>query len=496
MKSKLKILMVFSEVAPFSKTGGLGDVGGALPKALKEMGHDVRIITPQYQCINERKYILRDVIRLQNIDVAIGDDRHQFQVKSAFLPDTKVQVYFIDHKPFFFRKGMYVDPRTGRDYPDNCQRFALFCKGVLETLHRLHWQPDVIHCNDWQSALIPYFMKTAFSHNPFFNETATLFTIHNFAFQGSFDAKCAPALGFDPKSHGTEGGMSPDGRVNFLRMGILSADLLNTVSERHAVEAQSSAEFGFGLEKNLRTRKKQFFGITNGIDYHVWNPEADKLIPYPYDQQHLGGKEENKKALLEKFGIAYKPGVPVIAMVSRLTSQKGFDLVQEAFPSIMSMNCVFVLLGQGEEAFEQFFRKAAKKYAGRAGVSIAFDESLAHLIIAGSDIFLMPSRFEPCGLTQLYSLRYGTVPVVSPVGGMIDTVEAYKPRSEKGSGFILPSLGVRSLTQTLKQAVKAYEDSKTWARLQKNGMKRDFSWEVSAKKYVQLYHKCASQNKP
>jgi starch synthase len=496
MKSKLKILMVFSEVAPFSKTGGLGDVGGALPKALKEMGHDVRIITPQYQCINERKYILRDVIRLQNIDVVTGDERHQLQVKSAFLPDTKVQVYFIDHKPYFFRKGMYVDPKTGRDYPDNCQRFALFSRGVLETLYRLHWQPDVIHCNDWQSALIPYFLKTAFKSNPFFNETATLFTVHNFAFQGSFESKCAPALGFDPKSHGTENGMSPDGRVNFLRMGILSADLLNTVSERHTAEVQSSPEFGFGLEKLLRSRKKHFFGITNGIDYHIWNPEADKLIPYPYDLQHLGGKEENKKTLLDKFGIPYKPGVPVIAMVSRLTTQKGLDMIQDAFASIMSMNCVFLLLGQGEETFEQFFKKAAKKYAGRVGVSLAFDEPLAHLIIAGADIFLMPSRFEPCGLTQLYSLRYGTVPVVSPVGGLVDTVEAYKPRSEKGTGFILPNLNAKGLTQTLKYAVKAYEDPKTWVRLQKNGMKKDFSWEVSAKKYVQLYHKCASQNKP
>jgi starch synthase len=496
MKSKLKILMVFSEVAPFSKTGGLGDVGGALPKALKEMGHDVRIITPQYQCINERKYILRDVIRLQNIDVVTGDERHQLQVKSAFLPDTKVQVYFIDHKPYFFRKGMYVDPKTGRDYPDNCQRFALFSRGVLETLYRLHWQPDVIHCNDWQSALIPHFLKTGFRDNPFFTDTSTLFTVHNFAFQGSFDSKCALALGLDPKAPPAETGIGPDGRVNFLRMGILSADLLNTVSERHAAEVQSSSEFGFGLEKLLHSRKRRFFGILNGIDYHIWNPETDKLIPYPYDLQRLSGKEENKKALLDKFGIPYRQGVPVLAMVSRLTTQKGLDLIRDAFESILSLKCVFLLLGQGEEPLEQFFKKAAKKHAGRVGVSLAFDDPLAHLIIAGSDIFLMPSRFEPCGLTQLYSLRYGTVPVVTPVGGLSDTVEPYKPRSEKGTGFIIPNPSARALVQTIKLAIKSYEDPKTWARIQKNGMKKDFSWEVSAKKYVQLYHKCASQNKP
>jgi starch synthase len=495
MKSKLKILLVYSEVAPFSKTGGLGDVGGALPKALKDMGHDVRIITPQYQCINERKYILRDVIRLLNIDVALGDEHFQVHVKSAFLPDTKVQVYFIDYKPFFFRKGLYADPKTSKDYPDNCKRFALFSKGVLETLHRLHWQPDVIHCNDWQTAMIPYFLKAIYKDNPFFSQTSTLFTVHNFAFQGCFDSQCSSFLKLEVQTQNPESPVSPDGWVNFLKMGIVHADLLNTVSEKHAVEAQSSPEFGFGLEKLLRLRKKQFFGILNGIDYHVWNPETDPLIPVRYDIHRLNGKEENKKALLEKFGLAYNPEVPVIATVSRLTEQKGMDLVRDSFNDIMALNAVFVVLGQGEESFEQFFKKMAKKYAGRVGINFTFDDPLAHLIIAGADIFLMPSRFEPCGLTQLYSLKYGTVPVVCPVGGLYDTVEAYKHKTEKGTGFVVPNPDSKALAQTLRQVVKAFRDSKTWSRIQKNGMKKDFSWEVSAKKYVQLYHKCVVQNK-
>jgi starch synthase len=496
MKSKLKILLVYSEIAPFSKTGGLGDVGGALPKALKDMGHDIRIITPQYQCINERKYILRDVIRLQNIDVDLGDERFQIHVKSAFLPDTKVQVYFIDHKPSFFRKGLYTDPKTGKDYPDNCRRFAIFSKGVLETLHRLHWQPDVIHCNDWQTALIPHFLKAIYRDNPFFSQTSTLFTVHNFAFQGGFDSKCSSFLKLKAQPQNLDDPLSPDGWVNFLKMGIVHADLLNTVSEKHAVEVQSSPEFGFGLEKLLRSRKKQFFGIVNGIDYHVWNPETDPLIPVHYDIPHLNAKEENKKALFEKFGLTCDLGVPVIAMVSRLTEQKGVDLVRNAFADIMALDTAFVVLGQGEAPFEQFFKKMTGKYAGRVGVSFAFDDPLAHLIIAGADIFLMPSRFEPCGLTQLYSLKYGTVPVVCPVGGLYDTVESYKPKTEKGTGFVVASPDSKALIQTMKLAVKTYKDHKTWSRIQKNGMKKDFSWEVSAKKYVQLYHKCIAQNKP
>ncbi len=495
MKSKLKILMVYSEVAPFSKTGGLGDVGGSLPKALKDMGHDVRIITPQYQSINERRYILRDVIRLQNIGVPLGAETHQIHVKSAFLPDTKVQVYFIDYKPFFFRKGMYTDPKTGADYPDNAQRFALFSKGVLETLNRLHWQPDIIHCNDWQTGLIPYYLKTLYLGNPFFSQTSTLFTVHNFAFQGWFDAKNAAAIGFDTKNRSADSGLDANGGVNFLRLGIQSSDLLNTVSEKHAAEAQSSPEFGFGLEKLLRSRKKQFFGIANGIDTHVWNPETDKLIPHPYNFQRISEKEGNKRALFERFGLPPKAGVPVIAMVTRMTGQKGMDLVRDAFGPIMALNGVFLLLGQGEEAYETFFKKAVKKYPGRVGVHLGFDEPLAHLLIAGADIFLMPSRFEPCGLTQIYSLKYGTVPVVAPVGGLLDTVEPVKPRSERGTGFVLASIDAKSLVAALKQAVKAYGDPRAWQRIQKNGMRKDFSWEASAKRYVQLYHKCFLMNK-
>jgi len=490
MKSKLKILMVYSEVAPFSKTGGLGDVAGGLPKALKSMEHDVRIITPQYQSINERKYVLRDVIRLQNIPVSLGSQQQMIHVKSAFLPDSKVQVYFIDHKPSFFRKGFYVDPKTGKDHSDNWFRFALFSKGALETLVRLHWQPDIIHCNDWQTALIPFFLKTELKENPFFTHIRTVLTVHNFSFQGNFDAQCASSLGIDLSSIPEALRPVVDGQISFLKAGLLYADVINTVSEQHAKDAQSSHDSGFGFETLLSKRKRDFFGIVNGIDDRIWNPESDPFIPVHYSMHSLEGKKANKKALLERFGLSFHPEIPVIAMVSRLTDQKGIDLICSAFEEILSLGVHFVLLGQGEEKYHRFFAEKKKAHSKTFGVSFEFNEALAHLMIAGADMYLMPSRFEPCGLTQLYSQKYGTVPIVSPTGGLVDTVEPFRISTGKGTGFFLSSLTVKSLIQTLKQALKMYSNPQIWVRIQKNGMKKDFSWESAAKKYVQLYHRC------
>lgn len=490
MKSKLKILMVYSEVTPFSKTGGLGDVAGGLPKALKGMEHDVRIITPQYQSVNERKYVLRDVIRLQNIHVSFGSQQHMIHVKSAFLPDSKVQVYFIDHKPSFFRKGLYVDPKTGKDYPDNWFRFALFSKGALETLVRLHWQPDIIHCNDWQTALIPFFLKTEYKENSFFTHLHTLLTVHNFAFQGNFNVQCADSLGIDLSSIPEPLRPVVDSQISFLKAGLLYADVINTVSEQHAKDAQSSPESGFGFEMLLSKRKRDFFGIVNGIDNRIWNPESDSFIPVQYSMHSLEGKKANKKALLERFGLPLNPEVPVIAMVSRLTEQKGIDLVCSAFDEILSLGFYFVLLGQGEEQYHRFFTEKKKAYSKKFGVSFEFNEALAHLMIAGADMYLMPSRFEPCGLTHLYSQKYGTVPIVTATGGLVDTVEPFSTSTGKGTGFFISSFTVKSLIQTLKQALKSYSDPKIWVRIQKNGMKKDFSWEIAAKKYVQLYHRC------
>ena len=490
MKGKLKILMVFSEVAPFSKTGGLGDVGGALPKALKDLGHDVRIITPQYQSVNERKYILRDVIRLQNIPVALGSETLQVNVKSAFLPNSKVQVYFLDYKPFFFRKGLYVDPRNGKDYPDNDKRFILFCKGVLETLSKLHWQPDVVHCNDWQTGLVPFFLKTLYKGNPFFSNTHSLFTVHNFAYQGNFPPSSLPLMGYDGSLGLEESGLELYRQCSFLKAGVVHSDVLTTVSETYSREVQGSHAFGFGLEKALRARRSTFFGIVNGIDSGTWNPETDPFLPERYGINGLEGKRIAKRTLLERFGLPVHERIPVVAMVSRLTEQKGMDLVQHAFARILDQGVYFILLGVGDDVYHRFFKQVQKKYPKKVGVSLTFDDPLSHLVIAGADIFLMPSKVEPCGLTQLYSLKYGTVPVVSAVGGLADTVEPFKVKAEKGTGFVFGRPDTASMLTALKQAVRTYADPVKWMKLQKNGMRKDFSWAVSAKRYIQLYGKC------
>jgi starch synthase len=490
MKGKLKILMVFSEVAPFSKTGGLGDVGGALPRILKEMGHDVRIITPQYQVVNERKYVLRDVIRLQNIEVALGNEKMGINVKSAFLPNSKVQVYFIDYKPFFFRRGLYADPKTSKEYADNDRRFILFSKGVLETLYKLHWQPDIIHCNDWQTGLIPYLLKIAYHDNPFFAQTHTLFTVHHFDSQGSFEPQCLSLVHPDGPSALETSGLELAGRCNFLKAGVVHSDIVTTVSEKYAQQVQQSHEFGFGLEKAIKARKSRFFGVASGIDDAVWNPETDPFIPHPYGMTTLEDKKASRKVLLERFGLIPDKALPIVVMVGRLTEQKGLDLVRNAFDAMMNQGVVFLVLGAGDEKYHQFFKQMQRKHPKRVGVNLSFDEQLAHLMMAGADLLLTPATAEPSGLMQMYGQRYGTVPVASNVGGLADAVQPFNAKSEKGTGFVFGPPDARNMMAAMKQAVQVYRDPVKWSKIQRNGMKKDLTWQSPAKKYVHLYNKC------
>ncbi len=490
----LKIFYVVSEVAPFAKTGGLADVAGTYPKFLKELGHDIRVMMPNYRVINERKYVLRDVIRLRNMEVQVGDRIVKGSAKSAFLPGSKVQVYFLDNEEYFDREELYQDPKTGEDYADNAERFIFFCKECLETLRLLHWQPDVIHCNDWQTALIAVYMKTLLKEDPFFENTGTLLTIHNAAYQGIFPPETVHLTGLPAEYAAKGGALEFWGKVNFLKAGILHADLLSTVSPSYAKQIQESDEYGCGLSETLRSRSKDLYGILNGVDYTVWNPETDKLIPYNYTVTDLTGKQQNKKALAEQCGLKYQEEIPVIGMISRLIDQKGFDLLAESFDKLMAEPVQFVLLGRGEQKYESMFLKFARKYARKCAVRVAFDEGLAHLIEAGSDLFLMPSRYEPCGLNQMYSLKYGTIPIVHAVGGLADTVVDFDPASGEGTGFLFEKYSAKALLDTVKRALKAYQDQGLWRKLVRNAMKQDFSWRVSAEKYVKLYHRIAARH--
>jgi len=493
MKNRLKILMAFSEVAPFSKTGGLGDVGGTLPKALKDMGHDVRVITPQYRRINERKYVLRDVIRLQDIEVDMGGKKVSINVKSAFLPNSKVQVYFMDYRPYFFREGLYVNPKKNEDYPDNAHRYLLFCQGILETLKKLQWQPDVIHCNDWQTGMIPFLLKHYYRNDPFFEKIHTLMTVHNFSFQGNFDKECLSAMDLSPDFVFEDSGLDWNGECSFLKSGLIFADAVNTVSQRYAQEVQSSETYGFGMDKVLKKRLDRLQGILNGMDAQVWNPETDPIITERYSIDDFSGKSACKQALVDEFGL--KNGeTPVVAMISRLTEQKGVHLIQEIFEEMLGLPVFFVLLGLGDQRFHDYFKKMMKKYPNQVSAHFKFDDSLAHQIIAGADLFLMPSLFEPCGLTQMYALKYGTVPVVFETGGLADTIQQFTGGSSGGNGYLFQKPTPKALLKVIKQSISHYRDPKTWSRLMKNGMKVDLSWEKSAKKYIDLYQRCIEKS--
>ncbi len=485
--------MVFPEIAPFARTGDLADVGSALPRILKDMGHDVRLITPQYRMTNERKYVLRDVIRLQNIEVPLGKERLKINVKSAFLPNSKVQVYFIDYKPFFFREGIYRNPRNGLEYPDNDKRFILFSKGVLQTLVKLQWQPDVIHCHDWQTGMIPFLLKSSYADDPFFKKIFSLFTVHDFKKQGQFNSDCIAQMVMDREQDEVQ--RKDGGKCSFLKTGLEFADVVSTVSENYVKEISSDSVFDPSLPELLKSRKDSLYGISHGIDTAFWNPEDDPSITAHYSVSHLEGKSENKKTLMERFGIPFSAKRPVIAMVSDLTEEKGTGLVAESIGEIMKMDVVLVLQGSGDKAFQKFFAAAVRKYRERIVLQADRDQDLTRHILAGSDIVLVPSKNEPCSLLPLAGMRYGAVPFVSKTGGFVDTVVPFSPSTGKGTGFHFPVSDRGQFIRTLNRIVTLYGNQNVWQKIVKNGMREDLSWNTPAKKYIQLYHRCAMKRK-
>ncbi len=492
---KLKILFITSEVVPFVKTGGLADVSSALPQKLQEMGHQIRIVVPKYGAIDERKYKIHEVVRLKDLTTTIGKKEVVFSLRSSFLVGTKarVQLYFLDNEEYFgSRHSLYADPLTGEEFKDNDERFILLAKAVFELIIKLGWVPDVIHCNDWQCGLIPVYLKTMYEDHELFQDVKSLFTIHNISLQGSFAKSTLNKTGL-PDSVVKDKNLLHKNKFNFLKAGLEYADYINTVSETYAKEICKYEEFAFGLQDTLKKRKNDVSGIVNGIDELIWNPEKDKKIAKKFSVKNLADKELNKKALAENFGFEYKKDVPVIGMISRLDDSKGFDLLQKSFKEIMKLNVHVVLLGTGERKYHKFFEDAVMKYRDKFSCYIGFDDELAHLIEAGSDIFLMPSKFEPCGLNQMYSLVYGTVPVVRETGGLADTVENFNSKTGAGNGFTFKNYQTKDLISALKKALNIYNaDKKVWSKIMKNGMKSNFTWLNSSKNYVELYKKILS----
>ncbi|HLG29215.1 MAG TPA: glycogen synthase GlgA [Candidatus Brocadiales bacterium] len=491
----MNIIYVSPEVVPFAKTGGLADVAGALPKCLSKLGHNVSVFMPLYKGV---KNVLNPVQTNLSFEIPIPypgtgqvhNNSNCGSIYKGFLPESKTPVYFINNEGYYGRDELYKDPKTGKDYIDNCERFIFFSRGVLEAIKLLKLTPDIIHCNDWQSALISVYLKTLYATDPCFKKVRSVFTIHNLGYQGLFWHWDMKLTGLDWSLFNWKQ-LEFFGYLNFLKGGIVFSDVISTVSKKYAEEIQTTDDFGKGLEGVLRERAKDLYGILNGIDYSVWDPTHDKLIPANYSINDLKGKQICKRHLQQKFNLPQKD-VPTLAMITRLDVQKGVLLLADIFDELMKLDLQFVLLGTGDREYETRFKDFAKKYPKQLGVNIGFDNRLAHEIEAGADVFLMPSKYEPCGLNQLYSLRYGTVPLVRNTGGLADTITDCTPatlQNGKANGFSFDEFTSQALLKIIKRAITLYKDRATWLEVVKNGMVQDWSWERSAKEYAKLYEK-------
>ena len=487
MTSPLHIVYVSSEMAPFARTGGLGDVVSALPKAVAAHGHDVRVIMPLYQTMQTRDAVLTLII--PELAVPTPTALHSAAVWQADLPTQKtagpVRVYCIAHTPYFDRPSLYAD--GGVDYPDNAARFIFFCHATLALLKHLRWTPFVVHCHDWQTALLPALLRFLPSLTPGLRTAATIYTIHNLAYQGLFPVDVFPHTGL-PDTLLQPEGVEFFGQVNFMKAGLLYADHLTTVSPTYAEEI-ATPQNGVGLDGVLRVRRHVLSGILNGVDYDIWNPAHDPALAAPYSINDLAGKVTCKRALLRAYGLPEEVHTPLFGMVARLVDQKGLDIITAALPALMQLPLRLVILGAGESRYETSLIAQAQRYPAQLGVQLGFHDTLAHQIEAGSDCFLMPSRYEPCGLNQLYSLRYGTIPLVHAVGGLRDTVQPFRPDTEEGTGFVFYEPSASALLEVVQAALAAYGDQQAWKRLMQNAMARDFSWQQSAGHYLELYQR-------
>ena len=475
----MRVVMLAPEVHPYAKTGGLADVLAALPAALNRIGVEVSVCLPAYRTALRALGPLPVILRLH---APVSSRMEPAEILA--VPNAPAPTFLVRADRFFDRDGLYGV--GGRDYDDNAERFAFFCRAALEWLRHASPAPDILHMHDWQTALVPAFLRATADLYPELAAVRTVQTVHNLAFQGRFPSEEWHLLNLDPR-HFVPDGLEFFGDINYLKAGLLFADAITTVSPRYAEEIQTPS-FGSGLDGVLRMRADRLRGILNGVDDAVWNPASDPFVPAHYDQGDLRGKARCKAALQADLGLAVSPEPALLAVVSRLAEQKGLELLGAVLPGLLKTRAVqFVALGSGDARYEELLVDLAGQFPGQVEVRIGFDEPLAHRIEAGADVFLMPSRFEPCGLNQLYSLRYGTVPVVHATGGLDDTVVEFDAREGLGTGFKFTPYTEEAFLAALRRAIDTRRDAATWQRLVTNGMSQDFSWQRAAREYARLY---------
>jgi len=475
----LKVLMLSAEVVPFAKVGGLADVAGSLPKALQQLGHDVRVAMPRYGRIDPQEFGLQET--LPSFPVPMNKQVEEAAILEGRIGD-HVPVYLVENAKYYDRDGIYM-------YPDDAERFIFFCRSGLEMLRHLDWCPDIIHCHDWHTAIVPNWLKTIYSDDPFFAHTASVYTIHNLAYQGIFGYRVLEVAGLAKYGFMYHPEMADLSEVvDLMARGIYFADVINTVSERYAKEILDP-KMGEKLDPLLRDRRDRLYGILNGIDYEVFNPATDPYIAQQYDVEHLDKRAANKPALQQEAGLRVHADTPLVGLVSRLADQKGFDILSDVIDHLLDLDLQFVVLGTGDPHYHEMLSRVAQAYRSKAAVFLTFNAELAHKIYAGSDLFLMPSRYEPCGLGQMIAMRYGSVPVVRATGGLADTVADLDPRSGEGNGFSFEPYDRWALFAAIVRAVENFKYGDTWRQLQIRGMSADFTWRASAAKYVDLYHR-------
>ncbi|QBD82301.1 glycogen synthase GlgA [Ktedonosporobacter rubrisoli] len=475
-EQRLKVLILAAEIVPFVKVGGLADVVGALPKALQALGHDVRLVMPRYRQVDPERFHLSTVA--EAVPVAMGNFRVPVNVRLGEIGD-QIPVYMIDAPRYFERENIY-------GYTDDGERFILFCRAALEAMRTLNWAPDIVHCNDWHTGIVPNWLHTVYRDDPLFAQAATVYTIHNLAYQGIFGYRILEVAGV-----AANGFLYPQiaelaNVVDIMGRGILFSDAITTVSERYAQEILTPT-FGEKLDHLLRSRRDRLFGILNGIDYQEINPSTDRYIHACYDASSLDKRAENKAVLQEQAHLPVRADVPLLAMISRLADQKGFDLLSQIIQPLLSQGVQFVVLGIGDQHYHELFQNLAARYPEQVAIFLTFNAELAQRIYAGSDMFLMPSRFEPCGLSQLIAMRYGSVPIVRHVGGLADTVQEYDPLTGEGNGFVFNNYDPWELFAAIIRALEVYRFKESWRTLQLHGMAADHSWHASALRYVDVY---------